>query len=74
LQDCYTNGAEPNRIHVTPHNSVVVAGFAAAAGRYRTFQNGTGADKTIVNVVNLYVSPFGEQKIEINRRSRLATR
>jgi uncharacterized protein YhfF len=44
-----------------------VAGFAAAAGRYRTFQNGTGGDKSIVNVVNLYVSPFGEQKVEINR-------
>jgi hypothetical protein len=50
---------------VTPSNSVVLAGFAAAAGRYRTI---TGSDsKTIVNTVNLYVSPFGEQKVEINR-------
>jgi hypothetical protein len=50
---------------VTPSNSVVLAGFAAAAGRYRTI---TGSDsKKIVNVVNLYVSPFGEQKVEINR-------
>lgn len=67
LQTCYANGAEPTRIHVTPSNSVVVAAFAAAAGRYRTLQNGTANDKTIVNVVNLYVSPFGEQKVEINR-------
>jgi Family of unknown function (DUF5309) len=67
LQNAYNAGAEPNRIQVTPSNSVIVAAFAAAAGRYRTFQNGTAADKTIVNVVNLYVSPFGEQKIEINR-------
>lgn len=65
LQNAYTNGAEPSRIMVTPSNSVVLASFAAAAGRYRTIQ---GSDsKTIVNVVNLYVSPFGEQKVEINR-------
>jgi hypothetical protein len=41
LQNAYVVGAEPSRIQVTPSNSVVVAGFAAAAGRYRTFQNGT---------------------------------
>lgn len=67
LQDCYTNGADPSRIQVTPSNSVKIAAFASAAGRYRTFNNGSAGDKTIVNVVNLYVSPFGEQKIEINR-------
>lgn len=67
LQDCYTNGADPTRIHVTPTNSLIIADFAKASGRYRTFE-GSGADsKTVVNVVNLYVSPFGEQKVEINR-------
>jgi hypothetical protein len=65
LQACYSNGADPSRVHVTPSDSLVVAAFAAAAGRYRTF-NGESA-KAITNVVNLYVSPFGEQKIEINR-------
>lgn len=65
LQTAYTNGAEPTRVQVTPSNSVVLAGFASAAGRYRTI---TGSDaKKIVNVVNLYVSPFGEVKVEINR-------
>lgn len=65
LQVAYTNGAEPTRVQVTPSNSVVLAGFASAAGRYRTI---TGSDaKKIVNVVNLYVSPFGEVKVEINR-------
>jgi hypothetical protein len=65
LQSAFVAGAEPTRIMVTPSNSVVLAGFAAAAGRYRTI---TGSDsKTIVNTVNLYVSPFGEQKVEINR-------
>jgi hypothetical protein len=66
LQKAYVAGADPTRIHVTPSNSVVLAGFASAAGRYRTLQTG-GNDKAIVNVVNLYVSPFGEQKVEINR-------
>lgn len=66
LQAAYEAGADPTRIHVTPTNSVKLAAFAKAAGRYRTLQTG-GNDKTIVNVVNLYVSPFGEQKVEINR-------
>ena len=64
LQKAYDEGAEPTRIQVTPTNSLVLADFAKAAGRYRTFE---GSDKTIVNVVNLYVSPFGEQKVELNR-------
>lgn len=68
LKTAYNNGADVSRIMVTPDNSVVLAGFASAAGRYRTIQ---GKDaKTIVNVVNLYVSPFGEQKVEINRFMR----
>jgi hypothetical protein len=66
LQACFTNGAEPSQVQVTPSNSVVVANFASASGRYRTINTG-GSDKTIVNAVNLYVSPFGEQKISINR-------
>jgi hypothetical protein len=67
LQAAFTNGAEPSRIHVTPSNSVVLAGFASAAGRYRTISGAGDKTTTLVNVVNLYVSPFGEQKVEINR-------
>jgi uncharacterized protein DUF5309 len=67
LQAAFTNGAEPSRIHVTPSNSVVLAGFASAAGRYRTISNAGDKQTTLVNVVNLYVSPFGEQRVEINR-------
>lgn len=66
LQDVYTAGADPTVIMVTPSNSLIVAGFAAASGRYRTLPTG-GNDKTLVNVVNLYVSPFGEQKVQLNR-------
>lgn len=68
LQACFTSGAEPTRIMVTPSNSVVVAAFASAAGRYRTIPGEKGGEQSgIVNVVNFYVSPFGEQKVEINR-------
>jgi hypothetical protein len=68
LQACFTSGAEPTRVQVTPSNSVIIAGFAQAAGRYRTIPGEkTGETSGIVNVVNFYVSPFGEVKIEINR-------
>lgn len=66
LQNCFTNGSDPSRIQVTPSNSLIVAAFAAASGRQRQIVNG-GDDKAIVNVVNLYVSPFGEQKVIVNR-------
>jgi hypothetical protein len=72
LQAAFTNGAEPSRIHVTPSNSVVVAGFASAAGRYRTISSPGDKNTTVTNVVNLYVSPFGECKVEINRFQRAA--
>lgn len=65
LQNAFTAGADPERIQVTPANSIVVAAFASAAGRYRTFTD--PKSNNIVNTVNLYVSPFGEQKVEVNR-------
>lgn len=64
-QNLYNAGGEAKILMIKPADSLIVAGFTAAAGRYRTF-DGT-ADKTIVNVVDLYVSPFGEQKVVINR-------
>jgi hypothetical protein len=68
LQAVYVAGADPTVIMVTPANSVILAAFASASGRTRFIPNTTQADsKTIVNAVNLYVSPFGEQRVEINR-------
>lgn len=64
LQNLYTNGGDPSTILVTPANSVVIAAFAQAAGRYRTFND--AKSNNIVNTVNLYVSPFGEQKVELD--------
>lgn len=67
LQAVYDNGADPKRIDVTPTNSLVVADFAKASGRYRTIDTGSGDQKTIVNAVDLYVSPFGTQRVFLNR-------
>ncbi len=67
LQTLYDNGADPDNIHVKPSDSLKIAAFAAATGREKFIQND---DKKIVNVVNVYVSPFGEQKVAINRFQR----
>lgn len=66
IQAAYTAGGDPTRILVTPSNSLVLAGFALASNKYRTIQTGSN-DKTLVNAVNLYVSPFGEQVVELDR-------
>jgi hypothetical protein len=68
IQSAFVAGGDPTRILVTPSNSVVIAGFGSASGRYRTIQDSTVSNKTtLVNAVNLYVSPFGEQVIEVDR-------
>lgn len=66
LQNVYIAGVDPTVILLSPANSITFAAFAAAAGRYRTLPTG-GDDKTLVNVVNLYVSPFGQQKVVVDR-------
>jgi len=63
LEKAYNEGGEPNQVQVTPSHSVIVAGFAAASGRQRNFDTGT----KIVNVVDIYVSPFGEVSVVPNR-------
>jgi hypothetical protein len=69
LQAIYNNGGDPTAIHVTPSNSMIVAAFASASGRSR--QNVSTASmqdqKTVVNVVDLYITPFGTQRITLNR-------
>lgn len=62
-QLAYEAGGEPNVLMVKPSDSLIVAGFAGAAGRTREIGN----EKKLVNVVDLYVSPFGEYKVVLNR-------
>ena len=62
-QKLYEAGGEASYIMVKPADSLIFADFAKAAGRYREFYNET----KIVNVVDIYVSPFGTQKVVLNR-------
>jgi uncharacterized protein YhfF len=67
LQGLFTAGAEPDTISVTPANSLNVAAFAKAAGRFRTISDQSGDAKKVVNAVDLYVSPFGTVMVKLNR-------
>ena len=62
-QTCYTNGSDPSVFMVKPADAQIVAGFAAASGRNREIQQ----SKSLVNAVDLYVSPYGEYKVVLNR-------
>lgn len=62
-QRLYEAGGSASYLMIKPADSLIVAGFAAASGRNRDFATGT----KVVNVVDLYVSPFGEQKVVLNR-------
>jgi hypothetical protein len=66
LEALWVNGVDPKRLLVTGDDSLNVTNFAQAAGRYRTIPNG-GEDKTLINAVDLYVSPFGEVKVIASR-------
>lgn len=67
LQGAYIEGAEPSVVSVTPSNSLIVAAFAKASGRYRVINDDRDSNKRVVNAVDLYVSPFGTVKIILNR-------
>lgn len=62
-QKMYEAGSEGKYIMIKPADSLIMASFAAASGRTRDFANET----KLVNVVDLYVSPFGEQRVILNR-------
>lgn len=62
-QRLYEAGGDASYLMIKPADSLIVAGFAAAAGRTRDFEAGT----KLVNVVDIYVSPFGTQKVVLNR-------
>lgn len=63
-QTLFEQGGDPSILMVKPSDSKLIAAFTGASGRYREFTDGT---QTLTNAVNLYVSPFGELKVVINR-------
>ena len=62
-QTAYNNGSDPDTFMVKPADSQIVAGFSAASGRNREIAQ----TKTLVNAIDLYVSPYGEYKVVLNR-------
>jgi hypothetical protein len=62
-QVCYEAGGNPGTLVVSPSGSLRVAALANASGRTRDIDN----QKKVVNVVDLYVSPFGELDVIIDR-------
>jgi hypothetical protein len=63
LQDCYTEGSDPDVLMVTPTNSLEIADFAVGSSKERDYGNTT----KVVNVVDVYVSPFGQVRVVLNR-------
>ena len=49
---------------IKPGDAQIVAGFSAASGRNREISQG----KTLVNAIDLYVSPYGEYRVVLNRQ------
>ena len=62
-QSAYNAGSDPTVFMIKPADSQIVANFAAASGRNREF----ASTKSLVNVIDLYVSPYGEYKVVLNR-------
>lgn len=62
-QACYELGGNPSYLVVSPAGSLRIGALANASGRSRDIRN----EKTVVNVVDLYVSPFGELDVVIDR-------
>lgn len=69
-QQLFTNGAEPNTLMVKPADSIVIAdwqsgtGAGGAVARTKMFDNG---QKNIVNVVDVFTTPWGNLKVVQNR-------
>lgn len=63
-QKVFNEGGDPSVFMIKPADAQIVAGFTGASGRYRNFND---AQKTLTNVIDLYVSPYGEYKVVLNR-------
>lgn len=68
LQALFNNGADPRYLMIPPGEALGIAGFASASGRYRFADNADAeAARRIINVIDVYVSPYGEVKVILNR-------
>jgi hypothetical protein len=60
----FNEGGDPSIFMIKPGDAQVVSNFTGSSGRNRTFNDG---QTTLTNVVDLYVSPYGEYKTVLNR-------
>lgn len=65
-QTVFTNGSTPTVLMVKPADASIIAGFATATGRNRDI------DRSIINTIDVLVTPFNSLKVVINRQN-LAT-
>ena len=63
VQQLYIDGAEPNTLMIKPGDGTNVAAFQTN-NRTKFVENG---QKDVVNVVDVYESPFGKVKVVLNR-------
>jgi Family of unknown function (DUF5309) len=66
MEQLYTVGGEASILMTNPSDKLVVSGFATATGRTRQFIDG---EKTVTNTVDVYVTPWGELRVQMNRFS-----
>ena len=67
MQALYDAGATFSVLMVKPSDSLYVANFAYSTGRQRDLLDG----RKIVNVIDLYMSPFGTVSVVLNRFQRV---
>jgi hypothetical protein len=69
LQKVYDEGADVSVMMVTPTNSLEIADFAFKnrAGTSLARERDMGSSTKVVNVVDVYVSPFGQVRVVLNR-------
>lgn len=65
IQNCWTQGGDPDLIMTGPFNKTVVSGFTGNNTRTQDT-----SDKKLVSAIDVYVSDFGTHKVVANRFSR----
>ena len=66
-QQLYINGVEPDTIMVKPADALVESSWQDGQGQYSRTKMVDNGDRKIVNVVDVYVSPYGALKVIMNR-------
>lgn len=71
-QQLFSNGVDPSVLMINPNAALSVAGFVGTAGPHGAARQRLldGGSKTLVNVIDTYVSPFGDLRVVMNRFQR----